>query len=116
MSSNNGGVTTAKKLSKSKDEDGDIWEVGREIYKQADEARQDAVKQLFSVAEDIRGRAQETDGEARHRAHRVARNLEQAANYINGHTVDQIEETTEVCAITCGNYWGWSSWSGWWSV
>ncbi len=37
MSSNNGGVTTAKKLSKSKDEDGDIWEVGREIYKQADD-------------------------------------------------------------------------------
>lgn len=72
-----------------------VQEIGREAYRQADTARREAVKQLYEVAATIRSKASEAEGDARDNANRVARNLEQTANYLNSRTVDQIEETTE---------------------
>lgn len=72
-----------------------VQEIGREAYRQADTARREAVKQLYEVAATIRSKASEAEGDARDNANRVARNLEQTANYLNSRAVDQIEETTE---------------------
>lgn len=72
-----------------------IQEFARDVYRQADTARKDAVKQLFEVADNIRSRAREAEGEARFNADRIARNLEQTANYLNGRAVDQVEDATE---------------------
>jgi ElaB/YqjD/DUF883 family membrane-anchored ribosome-binding protein len=69
---------------------------GREIYKQAEVARKDVVKRLFDTAESIRNRTKGVEGDARDNADRIARNLEQTANYFNGRAIDQMEETTEV--------------------
>lgn len=72
-----------------------IQEFGREIYHQADNTRRDVVKQLFDVAENIRTRAKGIEGEARDTAERIAHNMEQTANYLNGRAIDQMEDTTE---------------------
>jgi ElaB/YqjD/DUF883 family membrane-anchored ribosome-binding protein len=72
-----------------------VQEIGREAYRQADNARREAVKQLYEVAATIRSKASQAEGDTRDNANRVARNLEQTANYLNSRAVDQIEETTE---------------------
>ena len=73
-----------------------LQEFGREIYRQADTARRDVVKQLFDAADSIRNRTKGIEGDARDSADRIARNLEQTANYLNSRAVDQMEDTTAI--------------------
>ena len=73
-----------------------VPEIGREIFNQADSVRRDVVKQLCDVADSIRSRARSVEGDTRDNANRIARNLEQTANYLNGRAIDQMEDTTEM--------------------
>ena len=85
----------AKKNNGSNGQELTQQEVGREIYKQADKTRKDVVNRLFETAESIRSRARGVHGDTRDNADRIAHNLEQTANYLNGRAIDQMEDTTE---------------------
>jgi ElaB/YqjD/DUF883 family membrane-anchored ribosome-binding protein len=74
----------------------DLQELGREIYRMADNTRHEVVQQLYDMADKIRSRADQTQGETRIRADQIAHNLEQAASHLNSRAVDQLEETTEI--------------------
>jgi ElaB/YqjD/DUF883 family membrane-anchored ribosome-binding protein len=70
----------------------DLQELKREIYNEARRARKDAINQLYAVADQIRARTRDVEGEARDNANQVARNLEQTANYLNARAIDQAED------------------------
>ena len=73
---------------------------GTEKIKQAaefvEQARKDTVQQLVDMAHNIRQMTTGGDSSTRDKANRLARNLEQTADYLNGRAVDQIEDTTEM--------------------
>jgi ElaB/YqjD/DUF883 family membrane-anchored ribosome-binding protein len=80
----------------------ELQELGREVYKQADAARKETVKRLYDVADEIRARGKNAEGEARDTTDRIARNLEQTANYLNSRAVDQAEDVVETMR---DNFW-----------
>lgn len=90
MSNSNGASAKVKQISD------DAKEAARNAYSQAEQARKDAVKQMFETADEIRVKAREFTGDARDNANTIARNLERRANDLNSRSVDRAEEVTEV--------------------
>jgi len=77
-----------------------VQELGRELYKMADDARKEAIKQLNEVAALVRERSQDITGDARQQADRIAKNLEKTASKLSANAVDQISEAEETARET----------------
>jgi len=75
----------------------DLREIGRRISKQADDAKQEAVKGLHSAAETIRREAREkgVQGDALQGVDQTASNLERAAAYLKRKELEDLGRDAE---------------------
>jgi len=79
---------------KAKMADFDVNEARREAFALADDVRKEAAKKLNAAAERIRTevREKEVEKEGIEKADEIAAHLENTAHYLNDHTVEQMSE------------------------
>jgi ElaB/YqjD/DUF883 family membrane-anchored ribosome-binding protein len=79
---------------KAKMADFDVNEARREAFALADDVRKEAAKKLNAAAERIRSevREKEVEKEGVEKADEIAAHLEKTAHYLNDHTVEQMSE------------------------